>query len=70
VTYADPIEVGDRVRSYDFAHVGQRDLFGPQSDYIEGIVETIDEWMEGCPRYKITVERQISSGREEISQVH
>lgn len=50
------IGVGDRVRSYDFA--------GVWDHYIEGVVEAITEPMEGCPRYKLRVERRVVGGQE------
>ena len=49
------IEVGNRVRSYDF----QRD----RECYVEGIVEGF-EHVEGCERYKIRVERKVWAGEE------
>lgn len=47
---------GDRVRSYDFA--------GILDCYVEGVVEALTEPMEGCPRYKVRVERCVRQGRE------
>ena len=49
------IEVGNRVRSYDF----QRN----RECYVEGIVEGFER-LEGCERYKIRVERKVWAGEE------
>lgn len=50
------IEPGDRVRSYDFA--------GIPDCFIEGVVEALTEPMEGCPRYKVRVQRCVRQGLE------
>lgn len=50
----EEIKPGDRVRSYDFEF--RRDC------YVEGVVVEITEPIEGCPRYKIRVERLIWDG--------
>lgn len=49
------IQVGDRVRSYDFD--GRRDC------YVEGFVQSFQE-IEGCERYAINVDRVVFGGRE------
>jgi hypothetical protein len=46
---------GERVRSYDFG--------GIRTCYAEGIVESITEPMEGCPRYKLRVETRVFDGQ-------
>lgn len=46
---------GERVRSYDFGNV--------DTCYAEGVVESITEPMEGCPRYKLRVERRVFDGQ-------
>jgi len=50
------IKIGTQVRSFDFEH--RTDCF------IDGIVEEIGEVIEGCPRYRILVTRQVFSGEE------
>jgi hypothetical protein len=51
------ITVGDYVRSYDFPGLND-------STFVEGTVEEIGVEMEGCPRYKIRVERAVIDGRD------
>jgi|TARA_R110000824_G_scaffold351344_9_gene538395 hypothetical protein len=53
------IQVGDRVRSFDFAHA--RDISGERACYVEGVVEALVE-QEGCPRYVIRVDLDIFRG--------
>lgn len=50
------IQVGSRVRSYDFEST--------RECYVEGTVERIVE-IERCPRYEIRVERSVWKGQEE-----
>lgn len=57
---ADEIKVGSRVRSFDFFH---RDLEGERACYVEGVVETVGEVIEGCPRYAIRVTRSVFGGK-------
>jgi hypothetical protein len=47
------VNVGDRVRSYDFPH--------SRDHYIEGVVVDI-KWIEGCNRYKIEVQKVVMDG--------
>lgn len=54
-----PIEEGDRVRSFDF---DGRDLEGRGAAYIEGVVEGIGIKKDGCPRYRIRVTRRVARG--------
>ena len=49
------IEIGDRVRSHDFDR--ERKCF------IEGIVVGYQK-IDGCPRYKILVDRKVWAGEE------
>lgn len=49
------IKPGDRVRSYDFA--------GNLTCYAEGVVEAITEPLEGCPRYRIVIDKRVMDGR-------
>jgi hypothetical protein len=61
------IAVGDRVRSFDFAWPGEdwgRDLEGERASYVEGVVIEIGVEIEGCPRYKIEVDRDVFGGEE------
>ncbi len=64
------IQVGDRVRSFDFAKSFDdgaqfgRDLEGERACYVEGIVQDILE-VEGCQRYRILVDRDVFGGKEE-----
>ncbi len=58
-----PINVGDRVRSYDFP-----DLPGMKTTcYVEGIVEAIGPVPDigGCDRYTIRIERRIWQRKED-----
>ena len=59
-----PIEivVGDKVRSFDFAHL--RDLEGSNAHYIEGIVEEVRQEKQYVPwkSYKIQTTRAVRSG--------
>jgi hypothetical protein len=50
------IAPGERVRSYDFA--------GNLECYADGVVEAITEPMEGCPRYRLRIERRVWKGQE------
>ena len=47
------IQVGNKVRSYDFPH--------DRECYVEGIVEALTE-KEGCERYMIRVIRKVWAG--------
>ena len=63
------IQVGDRVRSFDFS--GSPDghsLSGDCACYVEGQVEELVE-VEGCLRYRILVERDVFGGEEESTRV-
>lgn len=64
------IKVGSVVRSFDFA-AGKygRDLEGERACYVEGVVEEIGEVIEGCPRYKIRVTRDVFGGEEKPTRV-
>lgn len=53
------IGVGHRVRAFDF---GSTDTC-----YAEGVVEEITVPVEGCPRYKLRVERRVFDGKEQTS---
>ena len=53
------IQVGDRVRSFDFPH--SRDLEGERACYVEGYVHNIVS-REGCKRYEIRVDRDVFGG--------
>jgi hypothetical protein len=57
------IEVGNRVRSFDFE---DRGLTGERACYVEGTVVEIGNFPEfpDCPRYKIQVERHVFGGEE------
>ena len=59
------INVGSRVRSYDFAD-GEfgRDSEGERACYAEGVVEGVCENFFDCPRYAIRVERRMFGGKE------
>lgn len=60
----DPIRVGDRVRSLDFAYpTALRHLPEAQSTFVEGRVIGF-RYFEGCWRYEIEVERRVIEGRE------
>ena len=56
-----PISVGDFVRSFDFHYM--RDLDGPRSCYMEGVVTGFKKF-QGCDRYVIEVKRCIVRGEE------
>ena len=55
------ITIGSRVRSFDFHYM--RDLDGPRSCYMEGVVTGIEE-IRGCMRYIIQVDRCVGRGKE------
>lgn len=49
--YIQKIEIGDRVRAYDFEE--------DDTCYVEGVVEAIVEEEADCARYKIKMERRV-----------
>ena len=55
------IQIGTQVRSFDFHYM--RDLDGPRSCYMEGVVTGIEK-VRGCDRYIIKVDRCIEGGEE------
>ena len=55
------ITIGNRVRSFDFHYM--RDLDGPRSCYMEGVVTGFEK-IRGCERYVIEVDRCVSGGKE------
>ena len=55
------IQIGNRVRSFDFHYM--RDLDGPRSCYMEGTVTGFEE-VRGCMRYVIEVDRCVGGGKE------
>jgi hypothetical protein len=59
------ITIGNRVRSFDFHYM--RDLDGPRSCYMEGVVTGIEK-IRGCDRYIIAVDRCVSGGKEQPAQ--
>lgn len=68
------IQVGDKVRSFDFAETfsdGEqfgRDLSGKRACYVEGRVEEFVT-RDGCPRYRILVDRDVFAGEERDRRV-
>jgi hypothetical protein len=54
------IEVGSKVRSYDFE---SRDLEGERACYVEGYVMEVGVVLEGCPRYRIAVDKRVFGGK-------
>ena len=63
------IEVGTRVRSFDFPLMTREglalgvELEGERACYMEGVVEAIGEDdLEGCRRYRILVDKIVRSG--------
>ena len=68
------IQVGDRVRSFDFAGSFEdgeqfgRNLEGERACYVEGVVESFVE-REGCPRYEIRVNRDVFGGEDSDRRV-
>lgn len=65
------IEVGTRVRSFDFPLMTSEglalglELEGERASYMEGVVEAIGEDdIEGCRRYRILVDKMISGGMD------
>lgn len=65
------IEVGTRVRSFDFPLMTREglalglELEGERAAYMEGIVEAIGEDdLEGCRRYRILVDKMVSGGMD------
>jgi len=61
------IKIGTKVRSFDFHYM--RDLEGPRSCYMEGVVTGIEK-IRGCDRYIIAVDRCISGGEKVSAQEH
>lgn len=58
------INIGDKVRSYDFF---DRSLEGPNACYIEGVVEAIGSFpnfIDATPRYEIRCTKQVFEGKE------
>ena len=55
------ISIGTKVRSFDFHYM--RDLDGPRSCYMEGVVTGIEK-IRGCDRYVIEVNRCVGGGKE------
>ena len=55
------ITIGSKVRSFDFHYM--RDLDGPRSCYMEGVVTGIES-IRGCDRYVIEVTRAVARGEE------
>jgi hypothetical protein len=53
------IEVGDKVRSFDFDYC--RDLTGERACYAEGEVVGFKDY-QGCERYVVAVERYVFGG--------
>jgi hypothetical protein len=63
------IQVGDKVRSFDFAQGDfGRELYGDRACYVEGVVESFVE-REGCPRYEVRVEVDVFGGEESDRRV-
>ena len=56
----DLITPGTRVRSFDFHYM--RDIDGPRSCYMEGIVKAV-EHIRGCYRYIIKVDLCVGAGK-------
>ena len=55
------VSIGSKVRSFDFHYM--RDLDGPRSCYMEGVVIGIEK-VRGCDRYVIEVTRCVAGGEE------
>ena len=63
------IEIGSRVRSFDFADgTHGRDLQGNAACYVEGEVVGFDH-TEGCDRYRILVDLDIFGGEDGAQRV-
>ena len=60
------VKVGTRVRGYDFDN---RNLVGDRASYIEGVIESIGVFSEGCDRYAIRVDRDVFGGKESKARV-
>jgi len=58
------IQVGDRVRSFDFPERGM-ELEGDRACYVEGVVSDIRP-LDGCDRYVLIARRAVFGGKEEI----
>ena len=53
------IQVGSKVRSFDFARDGRGcQLEGERACYVEGVVEGFKD-LEGCERYVTRVDRKV-----------
>ena len=55
------IQIGDRVRSFDFSR--NREVEGELACFVEGEVVAFDH-VEGCDRYRILVDRDVGGGVE------
>ena len=65
------IQVGDRVRSFDFPR--SREYEGERACFVEGVVEAITdptthEWFGDCPRYAVRVDRRVFGGAEHTGE--
>lgn len=62
------IEIGGRVRSFDFPSyrdgvLSGLDTTGSRANYVDGLVEAIGEdTIESCRRYRIRVEKNVVGG--------
>ena len=64
----NPLNISTYVRTFDFPDIAGNqfcglDLDGERACYAEGTIEAIgDDIVEGCPRYRIRVDRIIFGG--------
>jgi hypothetical protein len=68
---ADMVDVGDRVRSFDFDFIScnsGRALEGEDACYVEGLVEELVT-IEGTLRYRILVDRDVFGGEESTVRI-
>ena len=73
------IQVGDKVRSFDFADVYEnddgktvvigRDIEGERACYVEGVVTAVQRGSYGMEQYAIEVTRDMFSGSESDRRV-
>jgi len=64
-----PINIGTRVRSFDFPFREESMVEGPNACWIEGTVEGVCRDFPDCPRYTIRVDRQVFAGKEETDLI-
>jgi len=63
------LEIGTRVRSFDFPFNEESKEEGPRACWIEGPIEGVCRDFPDCPRYVIRVDRQVFAGKEKTDLI-